>query len=187
MFAKCMVVSLLLSSPSNPVPSNKCRWTAWLLLTQELALHVARATDDSTIFIVLLLFAFSWWKKGNKFLHENSLVNWYNFVTFLGILQEKNVGHLIHFGGALCALLFLPFIIFCSPTDSAMRRIISTQVLPSKRILAVELAAAACVFVVLVASFLFIEHLDPFPEIGLSKSLSHLDFDVAALVRLHVL
>jgi hypothetical protein len=98
----------------------------------------------------------------------------YEFLRFdrlFGVLQS-NVGHLHHFGGALCALLFLPVIFFFAPTNSAMRRIISTEELPSKLKLVAELA----VFLAgLVALFLFIEHLHYFPEIDLSKSLSDID------------
>ncbi len=72
--------------------------------------------------------------------------------------------------GALCALLFLPFIFFFSPSDSAIKRCIPADLLPSNFKLVAELAGAALVFAILVACFIVIERLDPLPEFDFTWS-----------------
>lgn len=173
MFTKCFLFSLILPTDKFGSTKTSLRWSAWLLLIKELALHIVSATDDSRIFMIVVLLSLAV-VESKVYDAEKSKIPLLFAISCMETFFMPHIGHLIHFSGALCALLFLPFIFIFSPSNSAIRRCIPADMLPSNFTLVAELAGAALVFAILVACFLLIERFDPLPEFDFT--LSDVDF-----------
>jgi membrane associated rhomboid family serine protease len=169
MFTRCFLLSLILSNDKSGTKAS-LRWSAWLLLIKELALYIVAATDDSRIFMTIVLLSLAVVESKVYDAGRNSKIPLFFAISCVETFFMPNIAHLIHFSGALCALLFLPFIFIFSPSNSAIRRCIPTGALPSSFTLVAELAGAALVFAILVACFLLIERFDPLPEFDLTWS-----------------
>jgi membrane associated rhomboid family serine protease len=164
---------LLSMAETDTKRSYYFRWTAWLMSLKELALHLANATDDSRVFMAFILLMF--WKIESKvFAGIKPSTSFELFVqSSMQTFAMGRVGHLTHFNGALCALLFLPFIVVFAPRHSQLLKLRSSirpRFFASKLKIIAEVAGAVLALAALVASFLFIEHLDPLPEFDVSSS-----------------
>ena len=169
-FTKCFLLSLIQSNDNVGSTKTCLRWSAWLLLIKELALYIAAATDDSRIFMAIVLLSLAVLESKVYDAGRTSSIPLFFTISCMETFFMPNVAHLGHFSGALCALLFLPFIFFFSPSDSAIKRCIPADLLPSNFKLVAELAGAALVFAILVACFIVMERLDPLPEFDFTWS-----------------
>jgi membrane associated rhomboid family serine protease len=173
MFAHYFLLSM---ATTDKRQSYYFRWTAWLMMLKELALHIASATDDSRVFMVIILFVL-WIIESKVFAVNESSMQSSSFVLFIQssiqTFMHGKIAHLEHFNGALRALLFLPFIVVFAPRHSKLLKFrynFRPRLLDSKLKITAEAACAVLVLAALVVSFLFIEHLDPLPEFDLSSS-----------------
>jgi hypothetical protein len=170
-----MHLLLLSFSTTDKKWSYYYRWTAWFMMLKELALHLAGATDDSRVFTAVILLVL-WVVESKIFGVDKSPIPSTSFQLFIQSSVQivfGKVGHLVHFNGTLCSLLFLPFIVVFAPRHSQLlkfRHRFRPRLLNSKLKIAAEAAGTVLVLAALVASFRFVEHLDPLPEFDFSSS-----------------